>query len=196
MIFKQLIGSILLIAGLTQTSLCAQPELRQRPRYLLRPGDTLQLQYRLTPEFNQSVTVQPDGYVSLNIGGEVQVGVDTVSGAIALIRAGRLRALAVTSAKRSSVLPDVPTVAETKVLPDFDVTGWYGVLAPAGTPDDVVATLNRGIGQALASPAVIQKLAQIGADPMPGSPEQFNSLLNSETSRWTAVIKKLNLKSE
>jgi len=73
MIFKQLIGSILLIAGLTQTPLFAQPELRQRPRYLLRPGDTLQLQYRLTPEFNQSVTVQPDGYVSLNIGGEVQV---------------------------------------------------------------------------------------------------------------------------
>jgi tripartite-type tricarboxylate transporter receptor subunit TctC len=130
------------------------------------------------------------------IGGEVQVGVDTVSGAIGLIRSGKLRALAVTSAKRSSVLPDVPTVAETKGLSDFDVTGWYGVLAPAGTSTEVVATLNREINKALATPAVVQKLALLGADPLPGSPEQFNSLLVSETSRWTGVIKKLGLKSE
>jgi polysaccharide export outer membrane protein len=85
MMSKQLIGTILLIGGLTQASLFAQPELRQRPRYLLRPGDTLQLQYRLTPEFNQSVTVQPDGYVDLNVGGEVQVAGLNMTQALDLI---------------------------------------------------------------------------------------------------------------
>lgn len=130
------------------------------------------------------------------IGGEVSVGIDTVSGSIGLIRSGKLRALAVTSAKRSSVLPDVPTVVETKTLSDFDITGWYGVLAPSNTPAEVVTILNREINRALAIPAVAEKLALLGSDPLPGSPEQFNSLLVSETSRWTAVIKKLGLKSE
>lgn len=130
------------------------------------------------------------------IGGEVQVGVDTVSGAIGLIRSGKLRALAVTSAKRSSVLPDVPTAAETKALAGFDVNGWYGVLAPAGTPSEVVATLNRDINKALASPAVVEKLALLGADPIAGSTEQFNALLVSETARWTGVIKALGLRNE
>ncbi len=73
MLSKHAIGSIFLVIGLAQASLMAQPALRQRPRYLLRPGDTVQLQYRLTPEFNQSVTVQPDGYIDISIGGEVQV---------------------------------------------------------------------------------------------------------------------------
>lgn len=130
------------------------------------------------------------------IGGEVSVGIDTVSGSIGLIRSGKLRALAVTSAKRSSVLPDVPTVVETKTLSEFDITGWYGVLAPSNTPAEVVTILNREINKALATPAVVEKLALLGSDPLPGSPEQFNSLLASETSRWTAVIKKLGLKSE
>jgi tripartite-type tricarboxylate transporter receptor subunit TctC len=130
------------------------------------------------------------------IGGEVQVGVDTVSGAIGLIRSGKLRALAVTSPKRSSVLPDVPTAAETKSLAGFDVNGWYGVLAPAGTPSEVVATLNRDINKALASPAVVEKLALLGADPIAGSTEQFNALLVSETARWTGVIKALGLRNE
>jgi tripartite-type tricarboxylate transporter receptor subunit TctC len=130
------------------------------------------------------------------MGGEVSVGIDTVSGSIGLIRSGKLRALAVTSAKRSSVLPDVPSVAETKSLSDFDITGWYGVLAPSNTPAEVVTILNREVNKALATPAVIDKLAALGADPIPGSPEQFNSLLVSETSRWSGVIKRLGLKSE
>lgn len=73
MFSRRAIGSLSLMMALAPVSLLAQPELRERPRYLLRPGDTLQLQYRLTPEFNQSVTVQPDGYVDLNVGGEIQV---------------------------------------------------------------------------------------------------------------------------
>lgn len=136
------------------------------------------------------------GVLTAVMGGEVQVGVDTVSGSIGLVRSGKLRALAVTSAKRSSVMPEIPTVAETKVAPDFDVTGWYGVLAPAATPNEIAATLNKEIGKALASPAVVEKLALIGADPIPGSSEQFNSLLVSETARWSALIKKLDLKGE
>lgn len=128
--------------------------------------------------------------------GEVAAGVDTVSGSIGLIRSGKLRALAVTSAKRSSVLPDVPTISETKQLAGFDVNGWYGVLAPAGTPHAIVTLLNREISRALTSPEVVNKLAMLGADPLAGSAEQFGALLVSETARWTKVIKSLNLKPE
>src|SRR5580698_929155 len=73
MLSKKYLSLLLLLAGALRLPLMAQPELRERPRYLLRPGDIVQLQYRLTPEFNQSVTVQPDGYININIGGEIQV---------------------------------------------------------------------------------------------------------------------------
>jgi tripartite-type tricarboxylate transporter receptor subunit TctC len=129
------------------------------------------------------------------LGGEVDFVYDTVSSAIGLIRSGKLRAIAVTSAKRSSVLPDVPTIAETMV-PGFDVTGWFGVLAPAGTPASAVDKFNRELNRALKSPAVIEKLKALGADPFAGSPAQFGKLLETETARWSALIKRLNLRAE
>ena len=129
------------------------------------------------------------------LGGEIDFVYDTVSSAIGLIRSGKLRALAVTSAKRSSVLPDVPTIAETTV-PGFDVTGWFGVLAPAGTPPAAVDKFNRELSRVLKSPDVIERLKALGADPMEGSPAQFGKLLESETARWSALIKKLNLRAE
>lgn len=129
------------------------------------------------------------------LGGEIDFAFDTVSSAIGLIRSGKLRAIAVTSVKRSSVLPDVPTVAE-ELIPGFDVTGWFGVLAPAGTPAAAVDLFNRELNRALKSPAVIEKLSGLGADAFEGSPAQFGKLLESESARWSAVIRRLNLRAD
>ena len=128
--------------------------------------------------------------------GDISAGVDTVSGSIGLIRSGRLRALAVTSAKRSMVLPDIPTVAESTTFSAFDVTGWYGLLAPAGTPESIIIRLNKIANDALATKEVASKLAVLGADTLPGSPAQFQALLTSETERWSSVIKKLGLTAD
>jgi tripartite-type tricarboxylate transporter receptor subunit TctC len=132
--------------------------------------------------------------LTAGMSGEVDAVFDTVSSALSLVRAGKLRALAVTSAKRSSVLPQVPTVAE-QVLPRFDVTGWFGILAPAGTSPDVIAKLNGKLEQALGSAAVRQQLAGLGAEPLGGTPAQFGKLVESETARWTALIQRLNLRA-
>ena len=129
------------------------------------------------------------------LGGEVDAVFDTVSSSVALVKSGKLRALAVTSAKRSSVLPQVPTVAE-EVLPKFDANGWFGVLAPAGTPPAIVARLNAELNRALKSRAVLERLAVLGADPLAGSPAQFGTLIQSETARWSAVILRLGLRPE
>jgi tripartite-type tricarboxylate transporter receptor subunit TctC len=145
----------------------------------------------------QSVSYKGTGpLLSAVIGGEVDAAVDLVSSSLALVKGGKLRALAVTSAKRSSVMPNVPTLNEAIKAAPFDVTGWYGLLAPAGTPPALVAQLNREINQALTSPEVVAKLANMGAEPLPGDPEQFNKLLVSETARWTRLIRQLNLKPE
>lgn len=129
------------------------------------------------------------------LAGEVDFAYDTVSSAIGLIRSGKLRAIAVTSLKRSSVLPDVPTVAEDAV-PGFDVTGWFGVLAPAGTPAAAVDKFNRELTRALKSAAVIERLKLLGADPFDGTPAQFGKFMEGETARWSALIKRLNLRAE
>lgn len=134
--------------------------------------------------------------LSALIGGDVSAAVDVVSSSQGLVRGGKLRALAVTSATRSSVMPTVPTLNEAIKTAPFDVTGWYGLLAPAGTPQALVTRLNREINQALSSPEVVAKLANMGADPMKGDPEQFNKLLVSETARWTRLIRQLGLKAE
>jgi tripartite-type tricarboxylate transporter receptor subunit TctC len=126
---------------------------------------------------------------------EIDAGVDTVSGSLELVRSGRLRVLAVTSAKRSSVLPQVPTVAEQLGVP-FDTTGWYGLLAPAGTPPAVLAKFNAELNKALAQPAVREKLSGLGAEPMDGPPAPFGRFLESETARWSALINRLNLRAQ
>lgn len=133
--------------------------------------------------------------LTAGMSGEVDAVFDTVSSAVALVRAGKLRALAVTSTKRSAVLPDVPTVAE-QGLQRFDATGWYGVLAPAGTPPDVIAKFNVSLKQALESPVVRQQLANLGAESLEGPPAQFGRLVESEAARWSALIQKLNLRAE
>jgi tripartite-type tricarboxylate transporter receptor subunit TctC len=109
------------------------------------------------------------------------------------VRSGRLRALAVSSAKRMTALPDVPTVAESG-FPSFEADQWYGVVAPAGVPDPLIARLNAEINKALALPDVAQQLAVEGAEPVPGTPAAFGQLIARELPRWAAVAKAGNVK--
>jgi len=111
------------------------------------------------------------------------------------IKSGRLRALGVIAPQRLPALPEVPTVAEAG-LPDFEVTTWYGVLAPAGTPRPVVARLNSELAKILYSPDMKDKLNAIGADPMTSTPEEFAIYLRQETVKWANVVLKAGLKAD
>jgi len=107
---------------------------------------------------------------------------------IAHVRSGRLRALAVTSDKRVPLLPDVPTAAEAG-LAGFDATVWWGLVAPAGTPREVVTKLNGETNRALADPATVNKLAELGVVVVTGTPEQFARFIQAQTELWSGVIK-------
>jgi tripartite-type tricarboxylate transporter receptor subunit TctC len=111
------------------------------------------------------------------------------------VRNGRLRALAVSSAKRIASLPEVPTVAESG-YPGFEADQWYGIVAPAGTPAALVARLNAEINKALALPDVAQQLAGEGAVPTPDTPQAFAALIRREIPRWAEVVKAGNVKSD
>src|SRR5262249_10512461 len=117
---------------------------------------------------------------------------DVLTSSIAHIRAGEVRAIALTTATRSAALPDVPTVAET--VPGYESSGWAGLGAPAGTPADVVATLNAAVGEGLATAKVIKSLADLGAAPMPMSAAEFGKFLADETEKWAKVVKFANIK--
>ncbi len=126
------------------------------------------------------------------IGGQVQTMFDTAPSALQHIKGGKVRALAVTGAKRLADLPDVPTFAEAG-LAEFDAPAWYGLLAPAATPAPIVQYLNAEIEQILKEPATQQRLAQLGAVPVGGSAEAFGKFIQSESERWGAVIRKANV---
>ena len=108
------------------------------------------------------------------------------------IKSGRVRALAVTSAKRSKLFPELPTVAET--LPGYSASGWYGLLAPAATPQPIITRLNTEAGKALQSPDVAGKLSSQGAEPAGGSPAEFTAFIRSEISKWAGVVKAANMR--
>lgn len=129
------------------------------------------------------------------LAGEVDLGFDIPSSALPHIRSGKLHPLAVTSKARTSVLPDVPTVAET-VLPGFEVTGWFGVLAPAATPPAVIARVNKDVNDALGQPDVKERLASLGVEPGGGSAADFGQLLQAETKRYGDAIRRLGLKAD
>jgi tripartite-type tricarboxylate transporter receptor subunit TctC len=111
------------------------------------------------------------------------------------VRAGALRALAVTSAARSDLLPDVPTIAQSGV-PGFSAAIHYGLLAPAGTPRDIVDRLNAALVAALSADDVRERLAAEGAVPLPGTPEDYAADIDREETTWGALVRKLNLKVE
>jgi tripartite-type tricarboxylate transporter receptor subunit TctC len=127
------------------------------------------------------------------VGGRVQVMFDAPPSLIAHIRAGKLRVLAAASAKRNALLPDAPTFAELG-HPRIDVSLWYGLLAPAGTPSPIINRLNAEVAKALASPDVRDRLLAQGAEPMPGSPEAFAAFMREEMTKWAPVVKQAGVK--
>jgi tripartite-type tricarboxylate transporter receptor subunit TctC len=126
------------------------------------------------------------------LGGQIQVMFDSVLGSIEQIRVGKLRALAVTTAERLDVLPDVPTVRQ--FLPGYEATGWQGVGAPGGTPAGIVDTLNSEINAALTDPTIKAKLAGLGGVPTPMTPAEFGQFIADETRKWSQVIKFADIK--
>ena len=128
------------------------------------------------------------------LGGHVQVYFGTLTGSIGYIRAGQLRALAVSTATRSEALPGVPTVGE--YVPGYEAGGWYGVGAPKGTPAEIIGKLNSEINAALVSPVTRARLADLGGIPLPGSSAEFGKFIAAETEKWGTVIRAANIKPE
>jgi tripartite-type tricarboxylate transporter receptor subunit TctC len=126
------------------------------------------------------------------LGGQVQVMFDSLSESIEYIRTGKLRPLAVTTATRLEVLPDVPTLGE--FVRGYEVSGYYGLGAPRNTPAAIVDKLNREINAALADPKMTARLADLGGRPLPGTPADFGKLIADETEKWAKVIRAANIK--
>lgn len=127
--------------------------------------------------------------------GQTQFMTDTINTALPYVKDGRLRAIAVTSAKRSSVLPDMPTFAESG-MPGFDAAAWQGVVVPAGTPQEIVARLSAELNRALADTGVRQRLAVQGADALGGTPAEYGAYIRAEMPRWAKAIKDSGAKAE
>ena len=123
------------------------------------------------------------------LGGQVPLGIVDVPSAIANVKAGKLRALAVTTAKRIDSLPDVPTLAEAGV-PGYESIGWFGAVAPAGTPAPIVERLNAEMKSALAAPEIRRRVLAAGAEPLTSTPAQFGTIIRDETRKWAEVIRR------
>ena len=128
------------------------------------------------------------------IAGQVQVLFADTPSSIAHVRAGKLRALAVTTAKRSEILPGVPTVGE--FLPGFEASNWFGIVAPKNTPPEIIEKLNKEVNAALAEPDIKARLADFGVAPLAGSPADFAKFIAAEAEKWTKVIRAANIKVE
>ena len=128
------------------------------------------------------------------VAGQVQVMFDNIPGSIGHIRTGKVRALGVTAAKRVAALPDVPTIGET--VPGYEVSIWYGIAAPRGTPPEVIEKLNQAVNAVLAYPKLQARLAELGGEPMPMTPAEFGKLVAEETEKWAKVIRAANIKVE
>jgi len=121
------------------------------------------------------------------LGGQVQVMFDNLPSSIGHIQGGRLRALAVTTTERSKALPDVPTVADT--VPGYEASAWFGMAVPKGTPRAIIDKLNAAVNEALADPSLQAKLAELGGNNIPGTPEDFGKIVAAETEKWAKVVK-------
>jgi tripartite-type tricarboxylate transporter receptor subunit TctC len=127
------------------------------------------------------------------MGGQVQVIFAVISSSIEHVRAGKLRALAVTTATRSAVLPDLPTVGD--FVPGYEASFWTGVCAPKDTPAEIVDTLNKEINAGLADPRMQDRFAQLSSTAMPGSPADFGKFVAEETERWGKVIQTAGIRA-
>jgi tripartite-type tricarboxylate transporter receptor subunit TctC len=123
--------------------------------------------------------------------GRVQVSFDNLPGSIGYIRNGQFRALGVTTTTRSDALPDVPSISD--FLPGYEVSAFYGLNAPKGTPPDVIDILNKAVNAALADPTMRKKFADLGGMMLGGSPADFGKFLTAETEKWARVIQEGNI---
>lgn len=133
--------------------------------------------------------------VNAMLAGEVQLTFDSISTSMPHIRSGRLKALAVTSARRATLAPEVPTLAEAGV-PGFDINGWYAVLAPAGTPPAIIDRLSQEIAAVLAQPELRANLAANGYEPVGSSPAALGAHIDAEIARWSKVVKESGARLE
>jgi tripartite-type tricarboxylate transporter receptor subunit TctC len=129
------------------------------------------------------------------LGGTVTMMFAGISTILPHVKGGKLNAIAIASPRRNPQLPDVPTVAESG-LPGFDVTSWYGIVVPAGTPQAVVQKVQRDMAEALASEDVKAKLAGLGLDPVGNTPDAFDKVIKAETRKWTDIVRKANIKPQ
>jgi tripartite-type tricarboxylate transporter receptor subunit TctC len=129
------------------------------------------------------------------LGGRIQLIFDNMPSALPLVKAGELKAIAVTSAQRSPAAPQIPTIAESG-LPAFEATSWFALLGPAGMPRDVQMRINAEVLRVLALPDVKEKLAGLGLEPNPGTPEALTVLMQNETSKWAKVVKESGAKPD
>jgi tripartite-type tricarboxylate transporter receptor subunit TctC len=126
------------------------------------------------------------------LGGQIQLVIDNIPPYLPQVKAGKIRALAVTSAKRSPAAPELPTVAEAGVK-GFDAVAWFGLFAPAGTPEDVVAKISQETQRILSLPDIRDKLLGLGAQPAGNSPDEFARFVQTEIAKWSCVIKSANV---
>jgi tripartite-type tricarboxylate transporter receptor subunit TctC len=123
------------------------------------------------------------------MGGSMDVMFDNLPSAMPMIKAGKLKALAVTSAQRSAAVPDLPTIEEAAGLKGFEASSWFGLLAPAGTPVDIVNRIQQEVAKSLSTPAIKEKMLSQGAIPSGNTPAQFAALIDSEHKKWAQVVK-------
>src|SRR6267378_351393 len=128
------------------------------------------------------------------VAGQVQLVITNMPEQVAYIRAGRTRALGVSTAKRSPRFPDLPTISET--VPGYDVTVWYGLCGPGGMPASLVAKINADLNQAVASPETTQRLTGAGIEPAPGTPADFRTFAHAEIAKWARVVKDVGISAD
>ena len=144
----------------------------------------------MTGTFMAHIPYRGSGPALLDLAaGNMHVMFDNLPSAMQLIKSGKLKALAVTSSQRSSALPDLPTIEEAAGLKGFEASSWFGLLAPAGTPMDIVNRIQQEVAKSLATPAMKERLATLGAIPSGNTPAQFTALIDSEHKKWAEVVK-------
>jgi tripartite-type tricarboxylate transporter receptor subunit TctC len=134
--------------------------------------------------------------VAAAMAGDVPLLIVSIPAAMSQVRAGRLRPLAVSTLKRTSILPDIPTVAEATGLKDFEVDSWYAVFAPAKTPDEVIVRMNKEIATVVSRPDVKARLLEQGAEGVSSTPEKLGQIVSHEIEQWRAVVKRANIEGE
>jgi len=129
------------------------------------------------------------------ISGQVDISFPSLVAALPFVKTGKVKALAITSSSRSALLPEVPTIAEAG-LPGYEFTSWFMLLAPAGTPRDIVLKINQAVTDTMKSPELVERFAKEGTEIVSGSPEQAGIFLNAELTQWARIIKERGIKSE